>query len=67
LPSKKTPAHSVWQKNCCSLSPTQFKPNLCAEIRQMLFAIRTICAPEKAYHPMHAKKQRLYVDEMNTW
>jgi len=41
-------AHSVWRKIRCTILPTKVKPNLCAEIRQTLFAICTICAHKNA-------------------
>ena len=48
----------------CSISPSKFRPNLCDEIPQTLFAFRPICAPpKKASHPVCAKKPRVYVDE----
>jgi len=62
---KDAGAHSICQKICCSISPTQFKPNLCAEIRLTLFAICPICAPKKASHPVRSKNPREYVDEID--
>jgi len=47
VPSKNLPAQSVWQIFCHSISPTNFKLNLYAEIRQMLFTV----LPKKASHP----------------
>jgi len=46
-PSKNLPAQIVQGKFCHLISPTKFKPNLCAEICQMLFAVLPICAPKK--------------------
>jgi len=37
----------VCQKFRNLISPTKFKPNLCAEICQTLFAVLPICAPKK--------------------
>jgi len=42
-----------------SISPTKFKPNLCAEIRHMLFAVLPICAPNETSHPVLEKKANL--------
>jgi len=41
-------AHSILPKIGRSISPTKFKPNLCAEICQILFAVCPIFAPKKA-------------------
>jgi len=59
-PSKKMPPHSFWQKNCHSNSPTKLKPNLCADIHQMLFDVCQICAPKNLLI-LSAKKRRDHI------
>ena len=70
-PSEKTPAHSVRQKICRSISPTmetknfrlkclQNLPNLCA-LCQIFSPFATRCVPKKASHPKRNRPQ-VYVD-----
>jgi len=40
-------------------------PNFCAEICQTLYAVLRICGPEKAFHPVPAKKPSKYVNKIN--
>jgi len=58
---KKTPAYSIWQKILHSISQSKFKPDLCAEICQTLFAVCPYCGPKKAFHPVCAKKAELII------
>jgi len=51
--SKKTPAHRVWQKICRLISPTKFKPNMCAEICQ-------ICVPFAKRHLPNSKSTEFF-------
>jgi len=48
LQSKKLLAYSICRKIRRSISPTQFNPNLCAQIHQMLFIDCPACAFKKA-------------------
>jgi hypothetical protein len=47
---------------CTSISPTKFKPNLCSKT---LFAIPEFVRQKKASHPVHSKKPRPYVVEID--
>jgi hypothetical protein len=48
------------KKNFDSISPTKFKPNLFAEICQMLFAVCPVCDQKKTFHPVRSKNQRVH-------
>ncbi len=68
-PSKNSPTQSVLQIFCSSISSTKFKPNLCAEICQTLFAILPICGPKKILIlAVRAKSlKNMYVVEIDPW